>query len=71
MVEISLSGSGGGPGKVTTRGYPTLRPRRRHTSTFTSTTCAPVTQVSMRLGQAQLRVNAYLRGTRPRSRRAR
>ena len=23
MVEISLSGSGGGPGKVTTRGYPT------------------------------------------------
>ncbi len=23
MVEISLTGSGGGPGKVTTRGYPT------------------------------------------------
>lgn len=29
MVEISLSGSGGGPGKATTRGYPTLRPRLR------------------------------------------
>ena len=27
MVEISLSGSGGGPGKATTRGYPTLRLR--------------------------------------------
>ncbi len=24
MVEISLSGSGGGPGKATTRGYPTV-----------------------------------------------
>jgi hypothetical protein len=23
MVETSLSGSGGGPGKATTRGYPT------------------------------------------------
>ena len=28
MVKISLSGSGGGCGRVTSRGYPTLNPRR-------------------------------------------